>query len=59
MKKLAPRCSEFMLRCVWKGKPEKCIEQEKMFEEGATANGHCCLFNLKTTYDEFTMILLL
>ncbi|KYB27274.1 sodium channel protein Nach [Tribolium castaneum] len=42
MKYLAPKCSELLQRCKWKGEEKRC---ESLFEPIKTTEGYCCAFN--------------
>ncbi|XP_030747911.1 sodium channel protein Nach-like [Sitophilus oryzae] len=41
-KSVAPSCSDFLKRCIWKGNEDRC---KQLFTQTKTANGYCCSFN--------------
>ncbi|KAJ3653948.1 hypothetical protein Zmor_013169 [Zophobas morio] len=42
MDKIAPKCSDLLQRCKWKGEEKRC---ESIFETIKTTEGYCCTFN--------------
>lgn len=42
MRRIAPRCSEMLERCMWKGTQTRC---DNLFQEVNSTEGVCCSFN--------------
>ncbi|XP_013170511.1 PREDICTED: sodium channel protein Nach-like [Papilio xuthus] len=42
--RLAPRCSELLVRCTWRARAMPC---ERLFAARATPHGYCCTFNAR------------
>lgn len=42
---LFPRCNEFLVHCVWRGRTLNCSDVKTALRQVVTESGPCCLFN--------------